>query len=78
MLIITITKFSNLIGLTVLILALIGQCGTRHICNWTLRAIARAHLNGFFFTASKKNTLGISCVLSFKKLKISPICYSCD
>ena len=53
MLIITITKFSNLIGLAVLILALIGQCGTRHICNWTLRAIARA-LKWFFSLLAKK------------------------
>ena len=64
--IITITKFSNLIGYQQ-ISALIGQCGTRHICNWTVLAIASPHLNGFFSPAAKIKILGISRVLSFKK-----------
>ena len=46
---------------TVLISALIGQC------NRTVCAIPRACLNGFFFTASQKKTLGFSCVSVLKK-----------
>ena len=40
---------------TALISALIGQCHyASGLSNWKVRAIARAQINGFFFTANKK------------------------
>ena len=47
--------------------ALIGQF------NWTVRAIARARLIGFFFSLLAKK-LGISCVLIKKRASIHKFC----